>query len=78
MDNETYKALLEDFTSILYVLAGILFILSLVIRIVHSIKVASIKDYKAKYDYLRIYENKMVWYSLLSFSIAVFLILNTF
>lgn len=78
MDNEIYKALLEDLTSILYVLAGIFFIFSLVIRIVHSIKVATIKDYKAKYDYLRIYENKIVWYSLLSFSIAVFLILNTF
>lgn len=78
MDNESYRVFIENLTGILYVLAGIFLILSLVIRIVNFIKVSSIKDYKGKYDYLRTRENKMVWYSLLSFSIAVFLILNTF
>ncbi len=78
MDKEIYRAFLDDLTRILYVAAGFLLILSLVIRIINAVKVASIKDYKGKYDYLRTRENKMVWYSLLAFSIAVFLILNTF
>lgn len=62
----------------MYVLAAVSLIVVIVVRVVNSVKVSSKKEYKAKYDYLRLNEIRMYWYSILFFSIAVFLILNTF
>jgi len=77
MDKSSYLEFLNLWVQIMYVGSGVSLALSIIIRLYHSIKAASIKGYKEKYDYLRIWENKMVWYSLLFLSIAIFLFLNT-
>ena len=76
--NVQYLEFLELWRQIMLVSAGAFLVMSLIIRIMHSIKAGSFKDYKARYEYLTTRESKMYWYSYLTFAFAVFLLLNQF
>jgi len=76
MDKAAYTSFLTYWGHIMFVLAGIGLIVSFLLLIIHSIKSSSIRDFKAKHDYLRKRESKMFLYSLLSFAAAIFFIIN--
>ncbi len=76
MDKATYSAFLANWGQVMFVLGGISLIASILIRIIHSVKVGSIKDYKKKYDYLSTKESKWHLYSVLTFAVAIFLVIN--
>jgi len=78
MDSEQYLEFLGIWRQIMLVAAGLFLVVSLLIRIMHSIKSGSIRDYKRRHDYLKTRQSKMFWYSYLSFAIAVFFLLNQF
>ncbi len=77
MDKAGYSAFLENWSQILYILTGIGLVASFLILIIHSIKSGTIRDFKAKYDYLQKRESKMLLFSTLSFAAAVFFIINS-
>ena len=58
--------------------AMICFIVAVLIYIVHKIKVATIKDYKAKYDYLSSKEIKFFQASIISIAVGIAMIINTY
>ncbi len=76
MDKAAYSSFLITWGQVMYVSSGIFLIASILIRVMHSVKAGSIKDYKAKYDYLRTKESKWLMFSIFSFSIAIFLVIN--
>ena len=78
MDNTQYFEFVTLWKEIMYVIGALALVASVLFRIVNTLKLSSIKDYKGKYDYLRKREIRMYFLSILSFSIAVFLLLNTF
>ena len=78
MDKAQYQEFLTLWKQIMYGFGAVALIASILFRLINSIRVSSIKEYKGKYDYLRTREIRMYFLSILSFSIAVFLLLNTF
>jgi len=61
------------------IIAGFAFIaIGIAIFIYHKVKVSSFKDYKEQYDYLKLREIKMYFYSVLAFSISLAMFLNTY
>lgn len=77
MDKAQYAEFLTLWKQIMYVVGGASLLTSILIRIINTVRVSSIKEYKGKYDYLRNNEIRMYFLSILFFSIAVFLGLNT-
>lgn len=58
--------------------AIIMIALALIVYIVHKIKVASIKDYKGKYDFIRKYEIRNYKVSFILIALSVAMIINTY
>lgn len=52
--------------------------LALIIYIIYKIKVKSIRDYKARHDFIREYEIKYYRYSFYSIGVAFFMLINTY
>lgn len=75
--NETYVAFLRIWNYILYVLTGASLISSIGIIIFHIIRFNTLSEYKKKYDYLRDYDSKMIYYSVFCFALGVTLFVNT-
>ena len=77
MRDPQYVQFLETWSYIMYVLAGLMVIASIVIFILYKVRLAGQKGYKAKWDYINEYQIKYYWYSVLSLAIAVAFIANT-
>jgi len=61
------------------IIGGFAFIaIGIAIFIYHKVKVSSFKDYKEQYDYLKLREIKMYFYSVLAFSTSLAMFLNTY
>ena len=58
--------------------AGICLVIAIIIYLIHKIKVAGIKDYKAKYDYLSTKEIKFFRASIIAIAVGVGMIINTY
>ena len=65
----TYSKFIEIWHIVALVLAGVSVIGSILIFIVHKLRLSSITDYKQKYDYLGAYDSKMVFYVIVSFAV---------
>ena len=74
---ENYDAFLKIWNNIITVLAAISLVSSVVLIIYHNIKVGSLKEYKKKYDYLRDYDAKIIFYSIFALALALTLYVNT-
>jgi len=74
---DTYFAFLKIWNYILYILVGTSLLISIGIIFFHIIKNNAIKDFKKKYDYLRDYESKIIYYTVFFFSLAITLYVNT-
>jgi len=78
MRNPGLVAFLEVWHQIM-IIAGFAFIaIGIAIFIYHKVKVSSFKDHKEQYDYLKLREIKMYFYSVLAFSISLAMFLNTY
>lgn len=75
--NKGYKAFLETWDDIVFIVALVLAALSVITIIYHIIKVATIKEYKQKYDYLRDNDAKMIFYSFVFLGLSITLFINT-
>lgn len=73
----TYSKFLAIWQIIILVLAGISVIAGILIFIIHKLRLSSIKDSKQKYDYLGAYDAKMIYYTIVAFSVALILFINT-
>ncbi len=73
---EAYREFLANWSQVMFVLAGVFLIASFLVRVIHSIKSSTIKDFKKKHDYLRTRETKMFTYSLLLFAATIFVVIN--
>ncbi len=73
----TYSKFLDIWNIVALGLAGISFIGGILILIINKVRVSSIADYKQKYDYLGANDSKMVFYSIISFAVALTLFINT-
>ena len=73
----TYIKFIAIWHIVALVLAGVSVIGSILIFIVHKLRLSSITDYKQKYDYLGAYDSKMVFYTIVSFAVGVILFINT-
>ena len=76
MDKAEYGAFLANWGHVMYILTGVTLIASFLLRLIHSIKLGSLKGAKEKYDYLQKRESKMLLYSTLSFAAAAFFAIN--
>ncbi len=76
MEN-TYTAFLNIWNYIVLGLSVLSLLTGIVIFIYHAVKQAAIKEYKAKYDYLRDYDSKMIFYGIFAISLAIALFANT-
>ncbi len=72
-----YVAFLEIWNYVLTIAAAITAVISLYLIIAHALKVASLKDYKKKYDYLRDNDSKKIYQSIFAFALALTLFANT-
>ncbi len=73
----SYESFLHVWNLILWIISGLLFLAGIVLLVYYSAKVGGIKDYKSKYDYIRDYEVKFIFYALIFMSVAVALFINT-
>lgn len=73
----TYSKFLAIWQIIVLVLVGISIIVGILIIVIHKIKLSSIKNYKQKYDYLGSNDSKMIFYTIVAFSVALILFINT-
>ncbi|MEM6524559.1 MAG: hypothetical protein AAF693_12230 [Bacteroidota bacterium] len=78
MEDSGANSFLVMFHSIMIVGAIIMLIVALLIWLYHRIKVSSITDYKAKYDYIRKNEIKTYKYAFIALAIGVALFINTY
>lgn len=72
-----YTKFLDIWQYFAFGLMAISLIGSIVIFIVHKIRLSSIKDYKQKYDYLATYDAKIVYYVIIGIAVALTLFINT-
>jgi hypothetical protein len=72
-----YTKFLDIWQYFAFGLMAISLIGSIVIFIVHKIRLSSIKDYKQKYDYLATYDAKIVFYVIIGIAVALTLFINT-
>ncbi len=72
-----YTKFLDIWQYFAFGLMAISLIGSIVIFIVHKIRLSSIKDYKQKYDYLATYDAKIVYYVIIGVAVALTLFINT-
>ncbi len=72
-----YVAFLESWHQIMYILAGLSLAMSLGIFLYHKIKVAAIKTYKGKYDYILMNQVRAYQYVVYAFAAALFFYGNT-
>jgi len=78
MRNPGLVAFLEIWHQIMIIGAFVSIAIGIIIFIYHKVKVSSFKDYKEQYDYLKLKEIKMYFYTVLAFSIAIAMFLNTY
>ncbi len=69
---------LEIWLQVMVIGAVVSFALAIILYLIHQIKVASIKDYKEKYDYLSIKEIKYFKASIISIAVGIGMIINTY
>ncbi len=72
-----YIAFLNIWNKILLVASAVSIAVSIFIILTHIIKVASIKNYKKKYDYLRDNDSNKIFYSIFYFTLGLTLYANT-
>lgn len=75
---ESGSSFLDTWHHIMIIGAIVFAVLSIVVYLFHKIKVASINDYKAKYDYINSREIKNYKVAVVMLAIAVMLIINTY
>ncbi len=73
----TYSNFLAIWQYIAIGLSAISVLAGISIYIVNKIRVASLSDYKQKYDYLGSHDSKMVFYSIVCIAVALTLLTNT-
>lgn len=73
----TYEKFLAVWQIFVLSLTGISLLSGILIIVVHRIKISSITDYKQKYDYLGANDSKMVFYTIVSFALALILFINS-
>lgn len=72
------EAFLELWTSVV-IIGGIIFIaLGILLYLIHNLKVALIKDYKEKYDFINSHEVKWYKYTFICFGIAIAFLINLY
>ncbi len=77
MGSESYRNFLEVWNVIVTILSVIALATGIVIFLYHKIKVASLKEYKQKYDYLNANDIKMVYYTIIALAVSLTLYINT-
>jgi len=75
---ETSGEFLAVWHQIMTIGAVVMIALALIIYLIHKIKVAAIKDYKAKYDYIRRREISTFKVSFIFIAIGVAMVINTY
>ncbi len=78
MRNPGLVAFLEIWSQIMIIGSIVSIVVGIFIFIYHKKKTSSFKDYKDKYDYLKLKEIKMYFYTFLAFGIAIAMFLNTY
>lgn len=73
----TYSKFIEIWHIVALSLTGVSLLTGVLIITIHRIRLSSITDFKQKYDYLGAYDTKMVFYTIISFALALILFVNT-
>jgi len=76
MDNSAYVSFLEVWQQIMMIGTILAIAMSVTLFIYHNIKVASIKEYKDKYDYISLYEIKTYKWTFILLGVAMALYSN--
>lgn len=75
--DKSYIAFLETWNLVMYGLAGLAIITSIITLIIHNSRYSSQKSLKDKYDYIRDHAEKMNFTALLFISAAIAFVINT-
>ncbi|MEM9858692.1 MAG: hypothetical protein AAF843_15135 [Bacteroidota bacterium] len=78
MEESTSSDFLVQFHAIMIYGAIVMLFVALLVWLFHKIKVTSIRDYKAKYDYIRKNEIKTYKYAFIIVAIGVAMLINTY
>ncbi len=76
--NKSYENFLDVWHEIMFVLLGAMPILGLIIIIAYNIRLASLKDYKAKFDFASVYERWFYFAAVSAMGAALFFLFNTY
>lgn len=77
-DNSTYIDFIETWHQIMVISSVLTVILAVIVYIYHYMKVANIKDYKGKYDYINNHEIKAYKWTFILLGVAMALLSNSF
>jgi len=61
----------------MFIGAAVCVVVGVLILLYHEFKVLQLKDYKAKYDYVNLFEVRYFWYAIIAFIVAAALYANT-
>ncbi|MEM7107395.1 MAG: hypothetical protein AAF519_04145 [Bacteroidota bacterium] len=78
MEESGANGFLVVFHSIMIYGAIVMLVMALLVWVYHQIKVSSIADHKAKYDYIRKYEIRTYKYAFVVVALAVAMFINTY
>jgi hypothetical protein len=77
MEKNNYEQFLVAWDLIVMILAGLSVVIGILILIIHRLRLAGLKEYKEKYDYLNANDTKMIFYSIIAFAVGITLFINT-
>ena len=74
---ETTSTFFSAWDQYMFIGAAVCVVVGVLILLYHEFKVLQLKDYKAKYDYVNLYEVRYFWYAIIAFIVAAALYANT-
>ena len=78
MREPQFLKFLEAWHQIMIILALGAIVVAILFFVYHKLRSSAFKQPKAKYDYLKLHEIRYYWYSVLSISIAIGMVANTY
>ena len=74
---DTTSTFFSAWDQYMFIGAAVCVVVGVLILLYHEFKVLQLKDYKAKYDYVNLYEVRYFWYAIIAFIVAAALYANT-
>jgi len=74
---ETTSTFFNAWDQYMYIGTAVCVVMGVLILLYHEFKVLQLKDYKAKYDYVNLFEVRYFWYAIIAFIVAAALYANT-